>query len=327
MENAIEVLDLTKHYGELLAVDHINFEVKRGEFFGLLGPNGAGKTTTIRMLTGLTKPSSGTATVAGYDIVHDDINIKRLIGVVPETSNLYGELSVWGNMMFMAELYHVPSRDRVKRIKDLLELFGLYGRRRDHVAVLSKGLKRRLTIAASIIHDPSILFLDEPTAGLDVQSSRLIKELVRKLSGEGKTIFFTTHHIEEADELCQRIAIISHGKIVAIGSPEVLKAQIGEGHVIEVSFDKSSKSLEKSFKGEDYVISVTILGDKLRLHVDDPSEAVLRIVDFAKNRGLRVISIDTLRPRLEDAFVKLTGLTPVEVERLEQIRPKKRVHT
>lgn len=323
MENAIEVSKLTKYYGELLAVDHIDFEVKLGEFFGLLGPNGAGKTTTIRMLTGLSKPSSGTATVAGYDVVHDDISVKRHVGVVPETSNLYGDLSIWDNMMFMAELYHVPSRERAKRMRNLLELFGLYERRRDHVAVLSKGLKRRLTIAASIIHDPDVLFLDEPTMGLDVQSSRLIKKLVKKLSGEDKTIFLTTHHIEEADELCQRIAVINHGKVAAIGSPEVLKAQTVEGHVIEVSFDKFSKRLVESFRGEDYVSSVATLGDKLRLHVDDTSKAILRIADFAKKRELRVISIDTLRPRLEDAFVKLTGLTPIEAERLEQIRLKK----
>jgi ABC-2 type transport system ATP-binding protein len=180
MEDAIEVSDLTKHYGSITAVDGLTFRVARGEFFGLLGPNGAGKTTTIRMLTGLTKPTSGSAKVGGRDCVKETLAVKQKIGVVSEVSNLYNEMSAWDNLMFIGELYGVDGPSRTSRAKQLLAAFQLYERRNDRLLGYSKGMKRRVRIAAALLHHPEILFLDEPTSGLDVQSSRLIRSLVRE---------------------------------------------------------------------------------------------------------------------------------------------------
>ena len=305
----VKAQSLTKQYANVLAVDHIDLEVFEGEIFGLLGPNGAGKTTTIRMLTGQTKPTSGTATVANYDIIHEATKAKQQMGVIPDISNVYEEMSAWDNLIFAAQLYGVPKMAREKRAKDLLELFGLYERCKDRVVDFSRGMKRRLTIAAALIHKPKLLFLDEPTTGLDVQSLRMIRSLIKELNEDGVTVFLTTHYIEEADQLCQRIAIINKGKIVTVDSPEKLKASIEKRQVIEVSFTMSH-DLEDKLKGLSCVKDVAILGDKYRLHVEEASEAVPSLVDFARKNSLKIISINTLKPSLEDAFVKLTGLSP-----------------
>ena len=308
-QSAVEISNLTKYYGDLLAVDHANFEVYRGEFFGLLGPNGAGKTTTIRMLTGQTRPTSGNAVVAAFDITRQPTRAKKCIGVVPEVSNLYDEMSAWDNLIFAAQLYGVPKNERDKRAKELLGLFGLYERRSDHVGNFSRGMKRRLTIAAALIHKPDILFLDEPTTGLDVQSARMIRNLVKELNESGVTIFLTTHYIEEADQLCQRVAIINKGKIVAVDDPEKLKAAIEAHHIIEISFSPA-QDLNDKLRSLKRVSGVSRVGDKFKIHVEDASEVVPLLVDFARENSLKVISINTLKPSLEDAFVKITGLSP-----------------
>jgi ABC-2 type transport system ATP-binding protein len=323
MNNAIKVDGLTKYYGKLLAVDHISFKVMQGSIFGLLGPNGAGKTTTVRLLTGQTKPSSGVVTVADYDVIREPIKAKEHVGVVPEVSNLYDEMSAWDNLIFAAELYGVSKNERGKRAKELLELFGLYERCRDHVGDFSKEMKRRLTIAAALIHKPAILFLDEPTTGLDVQSSRMIRNLIKELNKNGATIFLTTHYIEEADQLCQRVAIINQGKIVAADNPEKLKAAIEEQHVIEVSFSPA-QILEDKLRGLNYVNNIARVGDKFRLYVEDSSEVVPLLIDFARENSLKVILINTLKPSLEDAFVKITGLSPeVMATEKEQVKREK----
>jgi ABC-2 type transport system ATP-binding protein len=323
MEIAIAVYDLTKQYGKILAVDNISFTVNQGEVFGFLGPNGAGKTTTIRMLTGQTKPTSGTVTVAGYDVVRESIKAKERVGVVPEVSNIYDEMSAWDNLVFAAQLYGVAKNEREKRAKELLELFGLYERRTGRAGNFSKGMKRRLTIAAALIHKPGILFLDEPTSGLDVQSSRMIRNLTKDLNKNGTTIFLTTHYIEEADQLCQRVAIINKGKIVAVDNPEKLKASVEKHQIVEVSFDQT-QNLEHELASLKYVSKVVQVGDKFRLHVRSTSEAVPLLVDFARENGLKIVSIDTLNPSLEDAFVEMTGLSP-EVMATEKEQGKKAV--
>jgi len=231
----IQVSDLTKRYGEILAVDYINFEVEKGEVFGFLGPNGAGKTTTIRMLTGLSKPTDGKASILGLDINSQIVRIKKRIGVVPEISNLYDELSAMDNLIFMAQLYGVPALEREKKAQDLLKTFKLYERKDSFFRTFSRGMKRALTIAAALMHNPEVLFLDEPTVGLDVVASRSLRNLISNLRQQGVTIFFTTHYLEEASLLCDRVAILVKGKILAIDTPESLKAKTGK------------KSLEEAF--------------------------------------------------------------------------------
>ena len=322
-ENAIEVTDLTKRYDGIIAVGNITFHVKKDEIFGFLGPNGAGKTTTVRLLTGLTRPTSGTIKVAGFDMIRESNNAKEHLGVVPEVSNIYDEMSAWDNLIFAAQLYRVPRDERENRAKELLELFGLYERRTDRVGNFSKGMKRRLTIAAALIHKPDILFLDEPTSGLDVQSSRMIRNLTKDLNKNGATIFLTTHYIEEADQLCQRVAIINQGKIVAVDNPEKLKASVEKHQIIEVSFDQT-QNLERMLASLEYSSKVVQVGDKFRLHVRNTSEAVPLLVDFARENGLKIISISTLNPSLEDAFVEMTGLS-FEVMATEKEQGKKAV--
>ena len=322
MNAMIKTQKLTKQYGDTVAVNNLDLEVFEGEIFGLLGPNGAGKTTTIRMLTGQTKPTSGTATIVNHDIIQQPTKAKQQIGVVPDVSNIYEEMSAWDNLIFAAQLYGVPKIDREKRAKEFLELFELYERRKDRVANYSRGMKRRLTIAAALIHKPKLLFLDEPTSGLDVQSSRMIRKLMKELNDDGVTIFLTTHYIEEADQLCQRIAIINKGQIVAVDNPEKLKASMGERQAIEISFSMS-RDLEAKLKGLSCVNDVSILGDKCRLRVDDASEAVLSLVDFARENNLKIISINTLKPSLEEAFVRLTGLSPEAMKtEIESVKKK-----
>jgi ABC-2 type transport system ATP-binding protein len=307
-ENAIEVKDLTKRYGSILAVDNIALEVRKGEIFGFLGPNGAGKTTTMRMLTGLTKPTSGTITVAGNNVIQNSIKAKENMGVVPEVSNLYDEMSAWENLVFAAQLYRVPKKEREKNAKELLELFGLYERRKDRIGVFSKGMKRKLTIAAALIHAPSVLFLDEPTSGLDVQTSRMIRNLIKQLNKTGTTIFLTSHYIEEADQLCHRVAMINKGRIVAVDNPEKLKASSEKHRIIEVSFDQT-QNMEHKLQDLKDLERIEQFGDKFRLHVKSTSDAVPRLVDFARDNGLKIISINTLNPSLEDVFVEMTGLS------------------
>ena len=321
MEVAIKVCDLTKRYLNILAVDHINFEVYQGELFGFLGPNGAGKTTTINMLTGVTKLTSGAAFILGHNVTGETVKAKEHIGVVPDVSGVYDEMTALDNINFSAKLHGVPKEERIRQAKKFLELFGLYDRRNDRVGTFSRGMKRRLMIATVLVHEPDILFLDEPTTGLDVQSSRQIRDLIKELNRKGVTVFLTTHYIEEADQLCQRIAIIDRGKIITTDTPENLKTTTQVEHVIEVSFDHA-KNIGSELKRLGHVKDVVATGDKFRLYVKEPSETLPLIFDFAKKKRLRIMSISTLKPTLEDAFVKLTGLYPevMAVEK-EHVKP------
>ena len=238
--NAIEVSHLTKRFGALTALDDISFCVSEGETFGFLGPNGAGKTTTIRILTGISYPTSGTATIFGHDIGLDTIAARQSMGIVSETSNVYDDLTAWQNMIFSAELYHVGRDEREKKAAELLTTFDLYERRNDKVHGFSKGMKRRLTIAMGLVNSPRLLFLDEPTSGLDVQSNLIIRDVITGLIHEGVTVFLTTHNIEEANLMCDRVAIVNKGIIAAIDAPERLKKTIQSVQSIVVSFDHSS---------------------------------------------------------------------------------------
>jgi ABC-2 type transport system ATP-binding protein len=306
MESAVEAINLTKYYDELLAVDHINFEVKTGEIFGFLGPNGAGKTTTIRMLTSLTKPSEGTARIFGHDIQTETIVAKRHVGIVPEISNIYDDLSAWDNLMFTGELYQVSKAQREKRATELLEMFGLLDRRKEKAKGFSKGMKRRLTISMGLINNPQLLFLDEPTSGLDVQSAIIIKDVIRELNQKGVTIFLTTHNIEEANVTCDRVAIINKGKIAAIDPPERLKKTIQSVQSVEVAFDETPLKIMSELEKIPLVNEVRKEGDKFRLYTDDPTNVLSSLWEYAKAKNLKPTSLNTLGPSLEDVFVKLT---------------------
>ena len=310
-KNMIEAEGLMKNYGEVVAVDHIDIEVASGEIFGFLGPNGAGKTTTVRMLTGIIRPTRGRVHIAGFDLRRDPIKAKEVMGVVPELSNAYNGLSAWRNLQLMAELYGVPAKDAKARAERLLVRFGLHDRKDHRTKTFSKGMKQRLVIAMSLMSDPEILFLDEPTSGLDVLSARMIKEVLRELNNEGKTIFLTTHYMEEANQLCNRVAIINHGKIAAVDSPEKLKARMGGLGRVEVSFDTPVDSSDlRRLSG---VTDVRASGDKTYLYTDEPGRTIQHLVDCCRSGGMEIVTLNTLTPTLEDVFIKLTGDGEVSV--------------
>jgi len=306
----IQVLDLTKFYGEILALDHTNFEVKRGEIFGFLGPNGAGKTTTIRILSGLSKPTEGKASILGFDINSSIVEVKKHIGVVPDISNLYDELSAINNLLFMAQLYGVPRRERKKRAEELLKTFRLYERKDSPFRTFSRGMKRALTIAASLIHNPEILFLDEPTVGLDVVAARSLRNLIVNLHQQGITIFLTTHYLEEADLLCDRVAILVKGRIIKVDSPQALKAITEEKPVIEFSFDRDLSTLLDDLSNrlpETKIVAVD--HNKLRIYGGTLTAVYDNVFRIAKDKGIEIQSVNSIKPSLEDAFIKITGLS------------------
>jgi len=301
---SIEVKDLTKKFNGFTAVDKISFMVKSGELFGLLGPNGAGKTTTIRMLTGIFKPTGGIALVGEYDIQKKPLEAKQLMGIVPEMANAYVDLSALRNLLLMGELYGIGKKERVEKAENLLKLFGLYERRNNKVKTFSKGMKQRIIVAMGLMNDPKILFLDEPTAGLDVESVRLIRRLIKEFNSRDITIILTTHNIEEANQLCDRVAIMNHGRIVAIDSPEKLKSTFQSAASIEVAFDREVKVEELSFG--DVVMDMKKVGDKIRLYGKSTGEVIPRLVEYSQAYGNKIISLNTLAPNLEDVFVNLT---------------------
>jgi ABC-2 type transport system ATP-binding protein len=301
---SIEVRDLTKKFNGFTAVNKISFIVRSGELFGLLGPNGAGKTTTIRMLTGIFKPSSGTALVGGYDIQKKPLEAKQLMGIVPEMANAYIDLSALRNLLLMGELYGIGKRERVEKAEELLRLFGLYERRNNKVKTFSKGMKQRIIVAMGLMNDPKILFLDEPTAGLDVESVRLIRKIIKEFNSRDITIVLTTHNIEEANQLCDRVAIMNHGKFVAIDSPEKLKSTFQDATSIEIAFDKEVRLEELSFG--DAVMGMKKVGDKIKLYGKSTREIIPRLVEYSRISGNKIISLNTLAPNLEDVFVNLT---------------------
>jgi len=304
MSGIIEVRDLHKSFGELRAVDGISFTVEKGEIFGFLGPNGAGKTTTMRLVTGVLKPDSGSCVLAGFDIQKRAIEAQRRIGIAPEVSNAYVELTAWQNMMLMGEIYGVRRTEREFRGRELLQFFDLEARKDSRVKEFSKGMRRRLTLAMSMMHQPSILFLDEPTSGLDVQSQRLIKNRMQELNEQGATIFLTTHNMWEANELCDRIAVMNRGKIAAIDRPETLKRSMESTQMVEVSFSgEADLETLAQMRG---VERVERSGDAYRLITHDPVHLVRIILDMAEERGLEVLQIQTLGPSLEEVFLQLT---------------------
>jgi ABC-2 type transport system ATP-binding protein len=304
---AIEVSGLSKSYGEVAAVNDIGFQVHNGELFGFLGPNGAGKTTTINILTGLARPDAGTINVGGIDCTRNHKAAQHLTGIVPDESNLYPELTGFENLCFCAALYGMQKNQRLTRARELLATFDLADAADRKFASYSKGMKRKLTFAAGIIHRPPILFLDEPTTGIDVASARRVRQIIAGLHRQGTTVFLTTHYIEEAERLCERIAFIVNGRIVRTGRTADLLQPVQGMHVMLLSVSRPGESLGEalplafpgySFQNTEGVISIESTG---------PIN-IAPIVRFLEERNIEVAEARRHLPSLEDVFVQVTGI-------------------
>jgi ABC-2 type transport system ATP-binding protein len=303
---------LRRKVKEVLAVDGIDFSVAQGELFGLLGPNGAGKTTTIKLLTTLLIPTAGQARVLGFDVVQEADQIRPRIGFIfGGERGLYWRLSGYDNLVYFANLYHVPPDVQKRRIPELLELVGLSGREDEKVQGYSRGMKQRLHIARTLLHDPQVLFLDEPTMGLDPVGARELRDAIRNLQAEEKTILLTTHYMFEADAMCQRIAVINHGKIVALDTPTGLKRHVQNLSVVEVEVFGVPPEAAERIQALDSVdmLSVENRDQKqaLLIHSSDGAATVAPVVSILQGMGLRVGSVAVREPTLEDAYVRLVG--------------------
>lgn len=305
MNSAITVSRLRKTFGDVLAVNDIDFKVKKGELFGFLGPNGAGKTTTQRMLTGILKPDNGRITILDYDLFKNPFQAKMNMGIVPETANAYIDLTAWGNLMLAAELYNVSRRERQERGEKLLEDLGLSDRKDSRIRGFSKGMKQKLLLAMALIHEPELLFLDEPTSGLDVKSSRQIRKLIKKLNREGVTVFLTTHNLQEANSLCSEVAIINKGEIIAVDKPENLRSTIKSSQYVDVIFDGKLTNLQTVEKMES-VNKIVSKEKSMKIYTDRPVDIARRMFNYAEEEGLKIIDIKTSGPSLEDVFIHLT---------------------
>lgn len=315
----VAVTSLSKRYGDFTAVNGITFSIRRGEIFGFLGPNGAGKTTTINMMIGLVRPSSGSIVIDGVDAVKNVKKAQSIMGIVPDESNLYDEMNGFDNLCFCGSLYGMRKARREKRARELLEQFDLTQAGKRPFKAYSKGMRRKLTIAAGIIHAPQILFLDEPTTGIDVESARQIRRLLLELKQNGTTVFMTTHYIEDAERICDRISFIAGGKIVANGTVPELMESVSHGHAIRLAADQNLEpvagELQRNFDG------CTVKADKshemtLLSEGRIPLSPVLQYLD---GKGISVFEAKELRPSLEDVFVKITG---IEAARLKKEKEK-----
>ncbi len=314
--NIIEVKNLCKQFDDFKAVKNIDFTVTAGEVFGFLGPNGAGKTTTINMLTGLAKPTSGQMTIANQDGIHQIKKVQSLIGIVPDESNLYDDLSGFDNLVFCASLYGIPKVIREERARQLLKQFSLDDTGTRPFKAYSKGMKRKLTIAAGIIHEPGILFLDEPTTGIDVESARQIRKMIQSLNRQGTTIFMTTHYIEDAERLCDRIGFIVDGRIIKISSVKDLLAEAEQYHRVEFSFEKKiTSALDAELNNRFPYLTILIHNENsLRLQSYDPIR-LMPLMTFFEQSGNTVTEAKIIRPSLEDVFVTITG---IEIHKLKK---------
>ena len=318
--SAIAVNGLAKRFGEVQAVADASFDVLQGELFGFLGPNGAGKTTTINMLTGLARPDAGKIGIAGIDCTGNPKAAQHLTGVVPDESNLYPELTGFDNLRFCAALYGMKKKEREARARELLETFGLADAADRKFAEYSKGMKRKLTIAAGIIHNPPILFLDEPTTGIDVASARQIRQLIADLHRAGTTIFLTTHYIEEAERLCGRIAFIVQGQIVRIDTVANLIQPIQEKYVMHLAVSSSKPALyDELAEAFPYLSFKNLARGLIRVEAGEPVR-LGPLVRFLEDQGAELNEARRMQPSLEDVFVQITG---IEADAMRKEKEKK----
>jgi ABC-2 type transport system ATP-binding protein len=285
------------------AVDNICFEVKEGEIFGFLGPNGAGKTTTIRMMTGVLRPTQGEIRIFGLNAWKSQITVKQVTGNVPEMANVYISFSGWDNLMFIGEIYGISKKERIIKAESLLKKFDLYEKRALKAKKYSKGMKQRLLLCMALMTNPKILFLDEPTSGLDVQSAKIIKQLIKEYNENGMTIFLTTHDMEVANELCDRIAIINHGRIISLDTPENIRKITQDYQAIDLDFENGVNLGE--IKNLHSVCEVQKTQEGVHIIVEDIHNSIFELIDYIKSKNIKIKHLSTHEPKLEEAFLKI----------------------
>ncbi len=293
--------NISKKFGELTAVDRLNISIPQGEVFGLLGPNGAGKTTTLRMLTSLIAPTSGEASVAGYKVGTDDYEIRKNVGILTESPGMYDRLSAERNLAFFASLYEVEDPDT--QIKKYLQMLGLWQRRREEVGTFSKGMKQKLAIARALLHEPRVLLLDEPTSGLDPVAAKMVRDFISELKEEGRTIMICTHNLDEADRLCDRVAVFQT-ELLALDTPANLRRQLYERSVV-FHLSDAKETYAESIRKYDFVRSCQVLDNKLVISLPDPEERNPELVNLLVKQGAEIQFIGEIRHSLEDVYLHL----------------------
>jgi ABC-2 type transport system ATP-binding protein len=307
MESAIQAQDLSKSFGEIKAVDGVRFQVSKGEIFSLLGPNGAGKTTAISILSGLLRPDSGEAFLQGYSVQRQGAQARGTLGVVPQEVALYMDLSARENLSFWGKMYGLRGKKLSQRIDEVLEIIGLSDRQKGRVGSYSGGMKRRVNIGVALLHKPPIVIMDEPTVGIDPQSRRHILDAVKELRSQGTTILYTTHYMEEAEELSDRVAIMDKGSIIASGTNEELVRLIGQDTRIELAINAESVRVIDSWRVVEGVRGISAEDGHLTVLAADSNAVLPRLFESAAARNVRIISVEIREPNLEAVFLHLTG--------------------
>ncbi|MEM0201293.1 MAG: ATP-binding cassette domain-containing protein [Candidatus Micrarchaeaceae archaeon] len=305
---AVDIKNIKKTFGTFQAVKGISFSIKKGEIFGILGPNGAGKTTTLNMILGLLKPTSGSITIEGLDNVKDSIKVKQLIGFMTQETVVDGYISAIDNLNIFAKLYHVPENEIKKRVDKALDDANLKEFANRPAGTFSGGMQRRLNLVKSMLQEPSILILDEPTTGLDVQSRIGMWDSIKKLNQKGITVILTTQYLEESDALCDRIAIIDHGEIKAIGTASQLKRMVSEGNILEITLNPNDIEKAKKIISSKFKINLETQGDKIRSNIEKNSmEISIKIAQTLEKEKINVLAYSVHLPTMDDVFIKLTG--------------------
>jgi len=309
MSAILQVQNLVKNYGDFKAVKGVSFDIEEGEIFSLLGPNGAGKTTTISMLSTLYAPTSGDATIGGHSITKNPMGVRGIIGVVPQDLALYEDLTARENLIFWGQMYNLSGKALHARVDEVLEQIGLTDKAKDRVKTYSGGMKRRVNIGVGLLHKPRLLFMDEPTVGIDPQSRRAILDTVKDLNKQGMTLLYTTHYMEEAEELSHRVGIIDHGEMIAIGTQKELTQQVGEAEtlILHVGENDDSETLAKTLKDIQGVQQATAVDHEVSVVCAEAEDVLAAVVTKANDRGIKIRSIDIREPNLEAVFLHLTG--------------------
>ena len=309
MPSILEVQNLVKQYDDFTAVNGISFDIKEGEIFSLLGPNGAGKTTTISMLSTLYTPTSGDATIGGHSISKNPMAVKQVIGVVPQELALYEDLTARENLIFWGQMYGLSGKELNNRVDEVLEQIGLTDKARNRVKTYSGGMKRRVNIGVGLLHKPRLLFMDEPTVGIDPQSRRAILDTVKDLNKQGMTVLYTTHYMEEAAELSNRVGIIDHGELIALGTQDELTKQVGHTDtlILHIGENEDADALANSLKNIPDVFEATTTDHEVSIITPQAENILASVVSKANERGIKIRSIDIREPNLEAVFLHLTG--------------------